>query len=122
MLLQARMCAPHSQPIQLAADIDIRHNEAFEPPAETSRPMDLACVCCLSCLYVCGVPHPPACRSNYTSTTGLPSIVTDANIRLLFDMQYLVDSLKGGLFGALQPHQNPGQNLLVLAEACVYVG
>jgi len=38
----------------------------------------------------------PSSASNYTSTTGLPSIVTDANIRLLFDMQYLVDSLKGG--------------------------
>jgi hypothetical protein len=37
----------------------------------------------------------PDSRSNYTSTTGLPSIVTDANIRLMFDMQYLVDSLKG---------------------------
>lgn len=56
---------------------------------------------CLACMcVVCPTPHPhlSACRSNYTSTTGLPSIVTDANIRLLFDMQYLVDSLKGGLF------------------------
>jgi hypothetical protein len=46
-------------------------------------------------------------RSNYTSTTGLPSIVTDANIRLLFDMQYLVDSLKGKLGGFLQQQINP---------------
>lgn len=37
----------------------------------------------------------PTSNSTYISTTGLPSIVTDANIRLLFDMQYLVDSLKG---------------------------
>lgn len=41
----------------------------------------------------------PSSASNYTSTTGLPSIVTDANIRLLFDMQYLVDSLKGRGWG-----------------------
>jgi hypothetical protein len=34
-------------------------------------------------------------KSNYSSTTGMPSIVTDENIRLMFDMQYLVDSLKG---------------------------
>jgi Niemann-Pick C1 protein len=37
----------------------------------------------------------PTSNSTYISRTGLPSIVTDANIRLLFDMQYLVDSLKG---------------------------
>lgn len=39
----------------------------------------------------------PQSTSDFTSTTGLPAIVTDAHIRLLFDMQYLVDSLKGEL-------------------------
>jgi Niemann-Pick C1 protein len=38
----------------------------------------------------------PSSASNFTSAAnGLPSIVTDANIRLLFDMQYMVDSLTG---------------------------
>ena len=37
----------------------------------------------------------PSSLSNFTSAGGLPSIVTDANIRLLFDMQYMVDSLTG---------------------------
>lgn len=42
----------------------------------------------------------PSSVSNFTNpTSGLPSIVTDTNIRMLFDMQYLVDSLKGGLCG-----------------------
>jgi hypothetical protein len=32
---------------------------------------------------------------DYVSTSGLPSIVSDANIQLLFDMQELVDNVTG---------------------------
>jgi Niemann-Pick C1 protein len=41
----------------------------------------------------------PDSASNYTASSGLPAIVSDANIRLLFDMQYMVDSLTGVMMG-----------------------
>lgn len=37
----------------------------------------------------------PRAASNFTTPGGLPAVVTDANIRLLFDMQELVDSISG---------------------------
>lgn len=37
----------------------------------------------------------PDSQSPYVSTSGLPSIVTDANINLLFAMQQEVDQLSG---------------------------
>jgi Niemann-Pick C1 protein len=35
-------------------------------------------------------------NGSYVSTSGMPGIVTDDNIRLLFDMQDKVDVLSGG--------------------------
>lgn len=42
----------------------------------------------------------PQSNGSYISTTGLPAIVTDANIQLLFDMQAKVDALSGERRGA----------------------
>lgn len=38
----------------------------------------------------------PETQSKYTSTTGLPAIVSDENIELLWNMQAKVDALTGG--------------------------
>jgi Niemann-Pick C1 protein len=37
----------------------------------------------------------PASKSPYVAPSGLPSVVTDANIQLLFDMQAEVDAISG---------------------------
>ena len=42
----------------------------------------------------------PAAQSPYQTLSGLPSILTDSNIRLLFQMQAAVDALAGPVAGS----------------------
>lgn len=42
----------------------------------------------------------PAAQAPYQSPSGLPAILTDANIRLLFQMQAAVDALAGPVAGS----------------------
>ncbi|KAI3436838.1 hypothetical protein D9Q98_006248 [Chlorella vulgaris] len=68
----------------------------------------------------------PAANSSFTSPSGLPAIVTDANIRLLFDLQDEIDSLtasydapENGVVGGAEGGGGGGSWNVTLADVCL---